>query len=223
MMKAGLVLLLATAFASNGARAARPARDKRPPRIEHVAPSSAPAGEPLRVEAVITDESGVFDPVVLWRPASGDEAGPGAGREYARAEMREVEGAADTYAALLPIEGEGAIEYLIEAFDVEGNGPARAGAPDAPLVVALEAAAAQPEEAPAPAPAAPAPAAAAPAPASEDDGGAGLWLGLGAASAAAVVLVAGAAVAGFYALRPPTPTSVRLVVSAPAPISTEGP
>ncbi len=212
-LSAAACLLFVVATATTAARvqaATRPkkAPDSTPPTISHVSPGSCPragssSSEPLpcQIEAAIVDDSGVFDPTLLYRLRGG--------AAFDRLPMRPVDGRADVYAAVVPasVAAAGDVEYLIEAFDVEGNGPARAGTeagplllvklvPDAVVVVPL----------PVPPPTVP-----------EDDN-TGLIIGVVAGVAAVAVAVVGIGVA-VYALRPPANDVVVVNVEGPAPFT----
>jgi hypothetical protein len=103
------------------------AGDTIPPAIL-AQPSKAPApGDPVVVEAEIVDDSGVFDPTVYWRPAGV--------KEFEAAQMA-GEGQV-FHASFLPPPGAARVEYYIEAYDKEGNGPARFGAPTLPVKLDL--------------------------------------------------------------------------------------
>jgi hypothetical protein len=206
----GIGLLVALVVTTTGARKAA---DRIPPVITHTPPGSCPAPQagapvPCVVEAVIVDESGVFDPTLLVRLQGT--------RAYDRVPMRAVAGQKDTFSAIVPanLAAAGVVEYLVEAFDVQGNGPARVGDEAAPLLLAPAKVVAAPVDPPPPPPSpgpTPAP------PATEDN--TGLIVGVVAGVGAAVLVGAGVAVA-IYALRPPAPTEVTLTVSAPSPIAT---
>ena len=82
-------------------------------------------GQELRIRATITDESGIFAPTLYVR-AVGQE-------DFITIEMTK---AGKNFEARVPGEQMGGdIEYFIEAFDELGNGPAREGSPEAPLLV----------------------------------------------------------------------------------------
>lgn len=101
------------------------AADTEAPEIQHQHIEKAPMGQPLRVRATITDESGIFAPTLYVR-AVGQE-------DFVTLEMTKK---GKQYEAQVPGEQMGGdIEYFIEAFDEHGNGPARKGAPEAPLLV----------------------------------------------------------------------------------------
>ncbi len=102
------------------------------PGIEHAAVTQATPGVPLTLTATIRSGNGVFQPVVAFRHVG----------ETNWAKVPLLPSGGDVYTATLP----GAtlssdIEYYIEAYDNDGNGPARSGSPDAPLHVTVAAAA----------------------------------------------------------------------------------
>ncbi|MFM2152007.1 MAG: hypothetical protein RL199_442, partial [Pseudomonadota bacterium] len=80
-------------------------------------------GQPLPIEVDIRDDDGVFDPRLYVRPQ-------GAAR-FAAVTLRE--GASGLYRAVIPAdEVERGVDFYVEAFDNQGNGPARSGSLDAP-------------------------------------------------------------------------------------------
>ncbi|MHB8416985.1 MAG: hypothetical protein ACYDCL_02845 [Myxococcales bacterium] len=98
------------------------------PGIEHTPVAKATAGQPLTLTATIRSSNGVFQPVVAFRHVG----------ETAWAKVPLLPSGGDVYTATLP----GAtlasdIEYYLEAFDNDGNGPARAGSPDAPFRIEI--------------------------------------------------------------------------------------
>jgi hypothetical protein len=121
--------LLAAAFAFAGAARAD---DTQPPEITHTPLEKAPKGHPVRIHAKIVDQSKFF-PQVFYRWD---------GKAFEKPlDMKKARGKktpANTYEASIPIKGE-SLEYYIEAYDEFGNGPARAGTPEAPFKVQLEA------------------------------------------------------------------------------------
>jgi hypothetical protein len=195
--------------------AAKKVTDRTPPVITHSPAGTCPvpAGGvpvPCVVEAVIIDPSGVFDPTLLVRLHGT--------RSYDRVPMRVVEGTTDTFSATVPpnLAAAGVVEYLIEAFDRLGNGPARVGDEAAPLLLA-PAKVLPPIDAPPPPPPPPPPGQGlATGPVAEDN--TGLIVGVVAGVGAAVLVGAGVAIA-VYALRPAAPSEVTLGVSAPSPLA----
>lgn len=96
-----------------------------PPIITHVRIENVPLGKPVVVRARIEDESEVFAPSVYVRPVGAEN--------YDNIPMEKVE---DGYQATIPAEQvTRALEYFIEAFDEQGNGPAREGTPEDPISV----------------------------------------------------------------------------------------
>lgn len=115
------------------------ALDTTPPSIIATPPVFPAAGAPLVVECQIVDESGVFEPTVFWRAAGA--------QTWERAAL---ETAGDGYrVSIATPAGVEAFEVFIEAFDMEGNGPARYGTPTQPLRVAPVSVAVAPKELPA--------------------------------------------------------------------------
>jgi hypothetical protein len=188
------------------------AADSDPPTISHDEVKTGKLGRPIAISATITDPAGVFDPVVLYRVG-------GEGR-FLRQPMQPVEGKADIYVAMIPGEVvSGDLEYFIEAFDNNGNGPARYAEEELPVSIRVLATAE-----PLPDPETPPP----------DDGdnggevvpedeggGAGLWIGLGVGAAVVVVAAAIGAGAGIYflTLPPAIPDRVDVAIGAPGPIT----
>jgi hypothetical protein len=185
--------------------------DSTPPRLTHTPVAEHKRGAPLLIEAEIVDESGVFEPALLVR-ARGD-AGGGV---FQRVPLAEVPGTPGRFAALVPealLGGDG-IDYVIEAFDVEGNGPVRAGEMATPLQVSFSAA-----EPVAPiTPPTPAPAAVAEDEAEDDNTGLVVGSVVGVSVVVALAAAAGTA-AAVYFLRDPAPGSVRLDVAGPSPFA----
>lgn len=101
------------------------ATDSDPPRITHVRVTKAPLGKAITIRAKIEDESQVFAPSVLVRPKGK--------KEFDTIDMKKTKGG---YEAVIPAEQvTGDLEYVIEAFDEHGNGPAREGSPEEPLII----------------------------------------------------------------------------------------
>jgi hypothetical protein len=108
--------------------------DGEPPQLAHQTPAPGVRGKPLNVAAHATDANGVFGPVLYVR-----KKGMGSG-DYVQLKMiasKIVPGdyAVDVPAALTNVE---ALEYYIEAWDMAGNGPSRAGSAEQPLFVSVE-------------------------------------------------------------------------------------
>lgn len=209
----GLALLAGVVVTTT---AAKKVTDRTPPVITHSPPGTcpAPAGGvpvPCVVEAVIVDQSGVFDPTLLVRLHGT--------RSYDRVPMRVVEGTKDAFSATVPpnLVAAGVVEYLVEAFDRLGNGPARVGDEAAPLLLAPAKVSVPVEPLPPPLPPSPPPGQGlATGPVAEDN--TGLIIGVVAGVGAAVLVGAGVVVA-VYALRPAAPSEVTLGVSAPSPLA----
>jgi hypothetical protein len=88
------------------------AADILPPLIEHEPLSTFPAGMPLRIQARVTDDSGVRDVILFYRPAGS--------AQYRQLPMLRAPGAS-LYAANLPPGLGPRIEYFIRASDSVGN------------------------------------------------------------------------------------------------------
>jgi hypothetical protein len=80
-------------------------------------------GQPLPVEVEIRDADGVFDPRLYVRSQEGGRFAPVALREGASGAYRTVLSADEVAKG---------VEFYVEAFDGQGNGPSRSGSPDAP-------------------------------------------------------------------------------------------
>lgn len=126
MTARALSLLMISALLSAGGPAfAAKDKDSEAPKISHARVSRAPLGKKIVIRADIEDASGVFAPSVLVRPKGASE--------YDTIDMKQV---GSGYEAVIPAEQvTGDLEYLIEAFDEAGNGPAREGSPEAPLAI----------------------------------------------------------------------------------------
>ncbi|HEY3448418.1 MAG TPA: hypothetical protein VGK67_18830 [Myxococcales bacterium] len=96
--------------------AAASAADAKPPRIVHTPINEAPGGKSLAVNATITDESEIFEPTLYYRAAGT--------KRFLSASMSKGAGAAFT-ATIPDVAMTGVVEYFIEAYDANGNGPAR--------------------------------------------------------------------------------------------------
>lgn len=129
-----LISLVAALFAG----AAPASADTMPPIITHVRIENAPVGKPIVVRARIEDESEVFAPSIYVRPVGA--------ANYDNIPMEKVE---DAYQATIPAEQvTRALEYFIEAFDEQGNGPVREGTPEDPIRILVF----DPDEGPPPPP-----------------------------------------------------------------------
>lgn len=119
--------LAALVVASSPVRAA-PA-DNEPPEITPGHLEVPDPGKPLVVECDIADPSGVFDPLVYWRPEGS--------KEFSRSSLKRTSGTHYRAEIVLPPNVK-AVEYLLEAYDENGNGPARVGTQALPLKASLE-------------------------------------------------------------------------------------
>lgn len=118
-MNPALLLVLAAASAAD---------DVDAPTMQHEPVSSATRQTELKISAEINDPSGVFGAMVLWRLVT--EA------TYTSIDMKE-ESPGKYVAAIAASKVTAPIEYYVEAFDSNGNGPTRAGTPEAPLRTTL--------------------------------------------------------------------------------------
>jgi hypothetical protein len=142
--------LLATVLAAGLISTAARGVDNEAPVITHTPVTRAPPGGFVEVMAKITDASKFFPQVFYRYDSSGGWLKP--------LDMKPVKGQPNMFGANIPVRGE-TVEYYIEAYDELGNGPGRAGAPEAPLRVRVGE---EPKASAAPPPAAaPAPSAAA--------------------------------------------------------------
>ncbi|MEM7675527.1 MAG: hypothetical protein AAF449_05940 [Myxococcota bacterium] len=123
----GVVLVALTARSSSAA-------DRAPPIIHHKPLVEAVRNAPLIIEATIVDPSGVFAPTIFLRRVGE--------LQYDSIQMQEkLRGETRVFVAELPPQRvANDFEYFVEAFDTEGNGPARRGTPEVPLRVRLVAA-----------------------------------------------------------------------------------
>jgi hypothetical protein len=103
------------------------AADTAPPQIVHEPCETFQKGVAYEVVARFYDESPIFDPKVVFRRGKGKWQN----RRFKR------QGGNDNFVALIPARflKKGSIEYFIEAFDENGNGPARYGSTDAPVLL----------------------------------------------------------------------------------------
>ena len=113
--------------------AAAPARanplDTEPPRVAHTPVKEAPRGAALRISAAITDDSEIFEPTLYYRPAGT--------RKYLTASMHH---AGSQFSATIPDAMTVTdVEYFIEAYDSNGNGPSRFASDEAPQRVRVSA------------------------------------------------------------------------------------
>ena len=120
-MTLGMLLILGSASAL--------AADTAPPQIVHEPCESFQKGVTYEVVARFYDESPIFDPKVVFRRGK---------RKWQNRPFKR-QGDNDNFVALIPARflKKGNIEYFIEAFDENGNGPARYGATDAPVLLEI--------------------------------------------------------------------------------------
>lgn len=99
------------------------AADTEAPKIVHTALAEAAPGTPLKVTVEITDESEVFEPKLHFRTAGA--------KKFMNMSLMRVGGT--TYSATIPDNAvTGDLEYFVEAYDAQGNGPARFASDVAP-------------------------------------------------------------------------------------------
>jgi hypothetical protein len=108
--------------------------DGEPPQLAHQAPAPGIRGKPLNVAAHATDANGVFGPVLYVRK-KGMSSGDYVQLKMISSKIVPGDYAVDVPAALTNVE---ALEYYIEAWDMAGNGPSRAGSAEQPLFVSVE-------------------------------------------------------------------------------------
>ncbi len=122
--------IMALCAAMLGGRSAQAQADTAPPAITPQPVAAPTPGQPLVVTCDITDRSGIFAPLVYWRLAGTTQ--------FAQAELKNVGGS--HFKATIPLPpGASGVEYYLEAYDSEGNGPTWVGSPTAPLEVAIAA------------------------------------------------------------------------------------
>jgi len=113
------------------------AADTAAPQIVHEPCEQFQKGAVFEVVARFYDESPIFDPKVVFRRGKGKWKN----RPFKR------QNGTDNFVANIPAKflKKGRIQYFIEVFDENGNGPARFGSTDAPVVLmpAVEVAACQ--------------------------------------------------------------------------------
>ncbi len=101
------------------------ADDTQPPRIIHEPCAEYLTGAPIEILARFVDDSNIFDPKVVFRSR--------ASAKWRSADFVRQPGQ-DIFRALIkPSEARDVVEYFIECFDENGNGPARYGAPEGPV------------------------------------------------------------------------------------------
>lgn len=106
--------------------AAASAEDLLPPQIIHEPCDAYQTGKPFTVRAQFYDDSALFDPKVVFRTRRVTE--------WRSTPFKKGEGA-DFEATIKARDLKGPLEYFIETFDENGNGPARYGSPEAPVRV----------------------------------------------------------------------------------------
>ena len=123
-------LVAAVAAVGAGAAAAAPKRPKKDtdaPVVEHTPVATHNGAGPVVISARITDDSAIYEPTLVVRMA-------GAATGFTRVPL--VKGEGETYSAEVPVALlSGDVEYLVEAFDENGNGPSRVGDESAPLKI----------------------------------------------------------------------------------------
>lgn len=123
----GFCLLAALVQPADGATL----RDRKPPKMVHQPSTKATAGEPIEIRVTITDPSGVFEARLHYRLANRGE--------FLSASLVKTTG--DEYVATIPAPAvTGDIEYFLEAFDNQGNGPTLVGSQPKPLRISVTAA-----------------------------------------------------------------------------------
>jgi hypothetical protein len=108
-------------------RGSKPDKDTKPPVITHARISKATIGLPIIIRAKIEDESEIFAPAVYLRAQGKPDF-----------ESFPMKKSGDGFEAVIPAElTKSSVEYFIEAFDDQGNGPSREGSPEDPIKVAV--------------------------------------------------------------------------------------
>lgn len=120
-VKSAILVAVVVAMAAR----ARAAEDTSPPSIVHEPCEQYRKGGSFEVRARFVDDSPIFEPKVIYRSGGGAWKNARFEREPGR-DFRAVIRAGDL---------KGALEYFLEAFDENGNGPARYGSPEAPVKV----------------------------------------------------------------------------------------
>ena len=124
VMLLAVMLPLALALVSPAARA----EDTEPPKITFTPVTTAKKGAPVHISAKITDQSKFFPQVFYkWDGGAFEKA----------IDMKAMKGkkAKNMYEAFIPAKGQTTLEYYLEAYDEQGNGPSRAGTPEAPFKI----------------------------------------------------------------------------------------
>ncbi len=100
--------------------------DLLPPGIVHEPCEFYKKRRNFEIIARFYDDSPIFDPKVIYRTRS---------RRWKSASFKKMPGGKDFKATLKKRKLKGVLEYFIEVFDENGNGPARYGSPEAPVRV----------------------------------------------------------------------------------------
>ena len=118
------ILLLALLLVPRAEVAA--SEDTLPPSIVHEPCEQYKKGYGFEIRARFLDDSAIFDPKVIYR----------SGGDFWRNVPFVREQRTDDFKAFIRAKDlKGPLEYFIEAFDENGNGPARYGSPEAPVKV----------------------------------------------------------------------------------------
>jgi hypothetical protein len=100
-----------------------------PPSITHSAVGKAYKAKPIELNARLKGETGVSAPTVKYRHLGESD--------FKTLPMGDI--GSDNYTATIPSsEVNKDVEYYIEAFDKNGNGPGRSGGPEAPYLLRVE-------------------------------------------------------------------------------------
>jgi len=116
--------LAALAVLIAAAQSAQAVEDVLPPSIEHEPCDQYQKGQPFVIWARFKDDSQLFDPKVIYRSGS---------NTWKNVAFERVDGTGDFRATLQSKDLKGSLDYFIEVFDENGNGPARFGSTDAPV------------------------------------------------------------------------------------------
>jgi len=103
------------------------AEDRLPPQIVHEPCGFYKRGQPFEIQARFLDESKLFDPKVIYR---------GRNETFWKNSPFIKQSTSEDFSATVKAKDlTGTLEYFIEVFDEWGNGPARYGSPEAPVLV----------------------------------------------------------------------------------------
>jgi hypothetical protein len=108
--------------------------DGEAPQLTHEAGGSGTRGKPLTIAAHAADANGVFGPILYVRK-QGLSAGDYVPIRMVASKIVPGDYAVDVPAGLTGVDG---LEYYIEAWDMAGNGPARVGSAEAPLLARID-------------------------------------------------------------------------------------